>query len=47
VTRFRARRRLEGARVISSIAATRFGYDEFMLREVWVESLVATTPMRR
>jgi hypothetical protein len=33
--------------VISSITATPFGYDEFMLREVSVESLLATTPMRR
>jgi hypothetical protein len=29
------------------MAATLFGYDEFMLREVSVESLLATTPMRR
>jgi hypothetical protein len=33
--------------VISSITPTRFGYDEFMLREVSTESLLASTPMRR
>ncbi len=38
---------LDGARVISSITATLFGYDEFILREVSAESLLATTPMRR
>ena len=38
---------LDGARVISSITATLFGYDEFILREVSPESLLAATPMRR
>ena len=38
---------LDGARVISSITATLFGYDEFILREVSAESLLATTPLRR
>ena len=38
---------LDGARVISSITATLFGYDEFILREVSAESLLATTPVRR
>jgi hypothetical protein len=38
---------LDGARVISSITATLFGYDEFILREVSAESLLATTPPRR
>jgi len=39
---------LEGARVISSIAATLFGYDEFILREVSPEALLATaSPNRR
>ena len=38
---------LDGARVISSITATLFGYDEFILREISPESLLATTPMRR
>jgi hypothetical protein len=38
---------LDGARVISSITATLFGYDEFILREVSAESLLATTPIRR
>ncbi len=33
---------LEGARVISSITATLFGYDEFILREVSAESLLTT-----
>ena len=37
---------LDGARVISSITATLFGYDEFILREVSAESLLATTPLR-
>ncbi len=37
---------LDGARVISSITATLFGYDEFILREVSAESLLAA-PMRR
>jgi hypothetical protein len=38
---------LDGARVISSITATLFGYDEFILREVSAESLLATMPGRR
>ena len=38
---------LDGARVISSITATLFGYDEFILREVSAESLLATSPARR
>ena len=38
---------LDGARVISSITATLFGYDEFILREISPESLLATTSMRR
>jgi hypothetical protein len=38
---------LDGARVISSITATLFGYDEFILREFSAESLLATTPTTR
>jgi hypothetical protein len=38
---------LDGARVISSITATLFGYDEFILREVSAESLLATPQARR
>jgi hypothetical protein len=38
---------LDGARVISSITATLFGYDEFILREISAESLLATTTPRR
>jgi hypothetical protein len=38
---------LDGARVISSITATLFGYDEFILREISAESLLATTPTPR
>jgi hypothetical protein len=38
---------LDGARVISSITATLFGYDEFILREVSAESLLATMSSRR
>jgi hypothetical protein len=38
---------LDGARVISSITATLFGYDEFILREISAESLLATTPTQR
>ncbi len=37
---------LDGARVISSIAATLFGYDEFILREISPETLLAA-PVRR
>jgi hypothetical protein len=33
--------------VISSITATLFGYDEFILREFSAESLLAATPTRR
>ena len=38
---------LDGARVISSISATLFGYDEFILREISPESWLASTPGRR
>ena len=38
---------LDGARVISSITATLFGYDEFILREISPESLLATAGPRR
>jgi hypothetical protein len=38
---------LDGARVISSITATLFGYDEFILREISPESWLASTPARR
>lgn len=38
---------LDGARVISSITATLFGYDEFILREVSPESLLASAQTRR
>jgi hypothetical protein len=38
---------LDGARVISSITASLFGYDEFILREISPETLLASTPMRR
>jgi hypothetical protein len=38
---------LDGARVVSSITAALFGYDEFILREISPESLLATTPTRR
>jgi hypothetical protein len=38
---------LDGARVISSITAALFGYDEFILREISPETLLASTPMRR
>ena len=38
---------LDGARVISSITATLFGYDEFILREVSPETWLASAPMRR
>jgi hypothetical protein len=37
---------LDGARVISSITATLFGYDEFILREGSPETLLASTPRR-
>jgi hypothetical protein len=38
---------LDGARVISAIAATLFGYDEFILREISPETLLASGPTRR
>ena len=38
---------LDGARVISSITATLFGYDEFILREISPETWLASAPMRR
>ncbi|HEX6664896.1 MAG TPA: hypothetical protein VF025_14585 [Gaiellaceae bacterium] len=38
---------LDGARVISSLTATLFGYDEFILREFSPEALLASTPSRR
>lgn len=37
---------LDGARVISSISATLFGYDEFILREISPETWLASTPRR-
>jgi hypothetical protein len=38
---------LDGARLISSITATLFGYDEFILREISPETWLATAPTRR
>ena len=38
---------LDGARVISAIAATLFGYDEFILREISPETLLAAGTSRR
>ena len=38
---------LDGARVISSITATLFGYDEFILREISPETLLAAGSSRR
>jgi len=38
---------LDGARLISSITATLFGYDEFILREISPETWLASTPSRR
>jgi hypothetical protein len=38
---------LDGARLISSIAATLFGYDEFILREISPETMLAATAARR
>ncbi len=38
---------LDGARAISPIAATLFGYDEFILREVSPETLLSAAPLRR
>jgi hypothetical protein len=36
---------LDGARLISSITATLFGYDEFILREFSPEALLASSSM--
>lgn len=38
---------LDGARVISAIAGTLFGYDEFILREISPESLLSAPSTRR
>ncbi|HEU0304064.1 MAG TPA: hypothetical protein VFR32_05745 [Gaiellaceae bacterium] len=38
---------LDGARVISSITATLFGYDEFILREISPETWLASAPASR
>jgi len=38
---------LDGARVISAIAASLFGYDEFILREISPEALLAAGSTRR
>ena len=38
---------LDGARTISSITATLFGYDEFILREISPETWLASSPARR
>jgi hypothetical protein len=39
---------LDGARLISSISATLFGYDEFILREISPETFLANSaPARR
>ena len=39
---------LDGAPpTISAVAATLFGYDEFILREISPETLLATAPSRR
>ena len=38
---------LDGARLISSITATLFGYDEFILREFSPEGLLAGTSQKR
>lgn len=38
---------LDGARLISSITATLFGYDEFILREISPETLLASTMAKR
>ena len=38
---------LDGARLISAIAATLFGYDEFILREISPETLLAAGSARR
>ena len=38
---------VDGARLISSITATLFGYDEFILREISPETWLASAPVRR
>jgi hypothetical protein len=38
---------LDGARLISSITATLFGYDEFILREISPETWLASAPSTR
>jgi hypothetical protein len=38
---------LDGARLISSITAALFGYDEFILREISPETWLASAPARR
>ena len=38
---------LDGARLISSISATLFGYDEFILREISPETWLASAAPRR
>ena len=38
---------LDGARLISSISATLFGYDEFILREFSPEALLASSTMEK
>jgi hypothetical protein len=38
---------LDGARVIASITATLFGYDEFILREISPETWLASAPSTR
>jgi hypothetical protein len=38
---------LDGARVISSITATLFGYDEFILREISPETWLASNNSKR
>ena len=38
---------LDGARLISSITATLFGYDEFILREFSPETLLTGSTVRR
>ena len=38
---------LDGARLISSITATLFGYDEFILREISPETWLASAPAVR
>jgi hypothetical protein len=38
---------LDGARLISSVTATLFGYDEFILREFSPETLLASSGVNR